>query len=372
MARPTIPLVAVLAFGGCTADPENDASGFGSLSTTGVSGGPNGTNPKFDVGGGGASGGATAGDGQGDSSCPKMDFLFVVDNSGSMLDEQENLVNAFPGLIMSIQQVTGAADFHVMAIPTDDEWAGTLSCGSAGCCVNACGAAPDTFACSEVGADPVACDGANGSSCADSLGIGRVVDQTGQACGLDGQANYMLSDQDMLAATFACLGQVGTTGSSNEQPMEAMLEALSPENNAPGACNAGFVRDDALLVVVVVTDEEDDYESKFDLCGTEQSGSVGEPEDWAAGLKAIKFGKEEEIVVLTLAGPPAGDPNHCGELDKCSSWINGAEEAPRLAEFTSQFTFGMLGPVCVDDYKSFFNAAVGVIEGACAIYDPQG
>src|SRR5690242_21671906 len=36
--------------------------------------------------------------------CAKADFLFVIDNSGSMADEQDNLIASFPGFIDTIQQ----------------------------------------------------------------------------------------------------------------------------------------------------------------------------------------------------------------------------------------------------------------------------
>jgi hypothetical protein len=43
-----------------------------------------------------------------DEGCGKIDFLFVIDNSASMLGEQESLIQSFPGFISEIVDVTGA------------------------------------------------------------------------------------------------------------------------------------------------------------------------------------------------------------------------------------------------------------------------
>ena len=48
------------------------------------------------------------------SGCDKVDFLFVIDNSGSMGPFQENLVTNFPGFINTIQETLDEAqDYHI-------------------------------------------------------------------------------------------------------------------------------------------------------------------------------------------------------------------------------------------------------------------
>src|SRR5688572_4421644 len=51
--------------------------------------------------------------------CTKVDFLFVVDNSLSMLEEQTALVQSFPGFMRVVEQALGASDFHIMVVDTD-------------------------------------------------------------------------------------------------------------------------------------------------------------------------------------------------------------------------------------------------------------
>ena len=74
-----------------TTDPTTETG-----SETGTPGTTNG-GLKLDVGVGDTTTGAPA------MGCRKVDFLFVIDNSGSMSDEQQNLINSFPSFIQTIQ-----------------------------------------------------------------------------------------------------------------------------------------------------------------------------------------------------------------------------------------------------------------------------
>ena len=134
-----------------------------------------------------------------------------------------------------------------------------------------------------------------------------------------------MDETDALAETFACAGQVGTGGSGDEQPMYTMVLALGSAMNAPGGCDDGFLRDDALLVVVVIADEEDDHE--VDACNQlPQSGSPGEPADWYNLLVAAKGGVETNVVLLARVGPPA--PNLCPPLGRDRRRGGGRADRP--------------------------------------------
>ena len=173
-----------------------------------------------------------------------------------------------------------------------------------------------------------------------------------------------------LGQNFACAAQVGISGDGNERPVQALQAAISESMNAPGACNEGFVRDDAILVVVIITDEEDDHE--VDGCDQlPQPGSAGEPAGWYQGIIARKAGVETNVVMLSLVGPT--DPSSlCPALDKCAGGITGAEPGARLVELTNSFTHGFIGRVCEPTYDQFFGQAVGVIESACDGFIPPG
>ena len=110
---------------GCSAtQPLDDGLGSDPVDVTGVGGaggatGQGGTEVTIAVGAGGGS-----------SGCDKVDFLFVVDNSVSMSDQQAALVASFPDFINTIQSTLSAtSDYHVMVVDTDAE----TRCSPAGC-----------------------------------------------------------------------------------------------------------------------------------------------------------------------------------------------------------------------------------------------
>ena len=156
-------------------------------------------------------------------------------------------------------------------------------------------------------------------------------------CEVFGGNRYIIEGDPNAAETFACMAKVGTAGHSSERPMEGIVGAVSPELNAPGACNDGFIREDALLVLVIITDEE-------------EKGSSGGPQQWFDTLVALKGGIETNIVTLALIGP---------DNPKCDS---AAQVAYRIIEFTQKFTYGSVGQICADSFQPFFHDAISVID----------
>lgn len=297
--------------------------------------------------------------------CRKMDFLFVIDSSVSMSDEQQNLADSFPGFVETIRESTGVGDYHVMIVDTDafalgpdTQWANCSP--TATCCESWCGDHPDGLCNGYPCTTPASCD--------DRLGAGRVLGSSEQSCGFATDDRFLLDSQSDLEEAFSCAAKVGTRGYVDEKPMEAMSLAVSEQMNGPGGCNEGFLRKDALLIVVIITDEEDDIEEPIPDCSRGYPGSAGGPDTWAQTLLDAKGGLEQNIVVLTLAGP-VDDP--CPPLDKCfDAGLTGAEPAPRLAEFTSKFLHANLGSVCAPSYDEFFNEAVSAVAQACHEFEP--
>jgi hypothetical protein len=294
--------------------------------------------------------------------CPSVDFLFVVDNSRSMQEEQDNLARSFPGFMDVVQNRLLTHDHHVMVVDTDASGgaaglsdipgllSGAISCRPApACCRLACGLGNIPFVnvdscndltCEQVRAapEPDTCEGA--------LGGGKRLDPDGGDCGLPGSARYLSPEQPGLPDAFSCVARVGTFGDGDEQPMGALLAAIGPEQSGSGGCNEGFLRDDAVLVVTIISDE-DDENSPLDVAA------------WREALLQAKHDNPAAIVVLGLIGDDAVSPlpgGPCGD---------DAQPAPRLREFVEGFRFGSLGSVCAADYAPFFERAVSVIDDAC-------
>lgn len=297
--------------------------------------------------------------GLGADGCSKVDFLFVIDNSISMGDEQSNLGTSFPNFISTIEQDV-VSDYHVMVIDTDgeDKWDEELvECYSGDCddepANEPCGILPpeNGWMCGAL-PTPDACDAA--------LGAGTDHDGTDarNSCGFVGGQRWFSDAQPNPASTFECAARL-YAGNSPELTIDTMLAALGPQMNAAGGCNEGFVRDDAVLVVTFISDEEDDGDS------------LGAPAMWHDELVALKGGNETAVVVLGLMGD-TGLPGAVCPPDSVAG-SNGGEYSPRLIDFVESFgERGVWGSVCEPDYGPFFAEAVALIDTACDTYEPEG
>ncbi|MEM6991490.1 MAG: hypothetical protein AAF721_13360 [Myxococcota bacterium] len=315
-------------------DPTESGDGGDGFDDDGDGG--DGGNVKFDFPDNGGAGDESSEE----DGCQKVDFVFVIDSSPSMEDEQSNLLASFPGFVAAIEDQLQINDFHVMVVD-----AGELGGG--------------------------ACDG--------TLGAGQIRSGGGQDCGLVGGQRYATQAQPDLPAAFACMANRGDSGPTNERTMDSLLQAVGLQNLV-GNCNDGFLRDDAILVVTVITDEEDSGADGMPgippLDGScvavdEDPNSAGDPAAWKSTLLTAKDGNEDAIVVLGLLGDcdVGGCPGMA--LDPFGgAALTGAEPAPRLRAFVESFAFGTVGPVCAPDYAPFFASSVNVIESACSDFVP--
>lgn len=285
----------------------------------------------------------TADDGMGDGEgCQAIDFLFVIDNSGSMGDNQQNLINSFPGFIAKIQEVIADVDsYHVMVVKTDQYW-------------NDCQIECLFFPAMCQFGDVNACDGAP-SVCDETLGAGVNFpvgeDASNMYCDLTGGQRYITPAEPInaLPQRFTCIASVGTDGDSSERPMAALTAAVGPMLNGPGGCNSGFLRDEAVLVITIITDEEDQ--------------SPGTPGGWYSNIVAQKGGDGSGVAVLGLindvgAGNPICPPE--------------SQDPVRIREFMEMFPNHIEGSVCALDYSEFFEQAVDLINTTCDEYTPVG
>ena len=314
--------------GGATSQPGTEDSG---VETTGEV-------PKFDL---------ETGDpittGMMDQGCKKVDFLFVIDNSASMEDNQAALIASFPGFISAIKETLSASsDYQIMVVDTDDDGRCKKPCTAEASASHFCAVVPN--ACN---AKLDACDVTRGAGVVHPVGefSSNVI------CPITGGNRYMLPEEPDLEGTFACVATVGVAGNPSERPMNGMTEALGQAINAPGGCNAGFLRDDALLVIMFISDDAN-YEDE------------GTPQLWYDAVLAAKKGNKDAIVVAGLI-PPAGKDCKGGAVPV--DMINGAH----WAEFITMWgDHGINGSICELNYSPFFTQAVGIIDEACDNFIP--
>lgn len=236
--------------------------------------------------------------------CRKVDYLFVIDNSASMLIYQRQLVDSFGVFIEGVQQTQASLESIHVGVATTDAYSG------------------NTGTCKVLGGLVTTTQGHNSSD---------------SQCGPYAEGHNYMTEQDDLATTFTCAAQVGTTGSTLEQPLHALTAAVS-ELNEPGECNDGFIRDDALLVAVIVSDEDD-------------PGTAGYRYE---KLVDAKNGYADNVVVVGLILEPNTECPISGQ----------SSQGFVLASFIGMFTHSFIAPVC-GDYAAAFQQAIAVVEAAC-------
>jgi hypothetical protein len=278
-----------------------------------------------------------------DDGCTKVDFLFVIDNSVSMRDQQAALIASFPGFMSTIQNTVAAkSDYHVLVADTDAWGRCTASNCSTGdmSADSLCIAPAGGYACNT---QFNSCDKARGAGVVHPAGDGA----TNAPCTLYGGNRYMVEDEPDLTGTFACVAQVGLAGHPSERPMDAMVAALGSDLNGPGGCNDGFLRDDAILVITFISDDP----------WYEDSGT---PQEWYDAVVAAKGGNADAVVVLGLT------PNFSGCQDG-----KGPPKGSHWSEFVSLWgNHGLEASVCNLDYAPFFAQAVAIIDETCDEFEP--
>jgi hypothetical protein len=159
-----------------------------------------------------------------------VDLLFVIDDSRSMLANQQNLIDNFPNFVEVLENISdgrgGVAlpDIHIGVV--------TSSVGPS----------------------------------YDDQGLLQRTQWNGNSvigdCGMLHEGQRFLSDvagpngrirnyDGNLRDAFSCIAAVGTAGDGFEAHLESARQALL------NPANAGFLRDDAYLAIVVIADEDD-------------------------------------------------------------------------------------------------------------------
>jgi hypothetical protein len=254
--------------------------------------------------------------------CEKMDVLFVIDNSGSMGQEQTNLIANFPAFITVLNN--SGLDYRVAVTTTGRDYSYTMT--------------------TPLGSIPMSQDeGDNGAMLKPA------------ACNMT-KRWIEKSDTDP-SMTFSCVANVGVGGPSDEMPLSAMRDAFE-ERMADGT-NMGFRRTDALLAVVFLTDEEDcSYEQSVSLgFGQSLCDSMTEPVQNYVTFLDTYTGHRSRWATAAIAGPGPGS---------CSSSFGNADEASRLKQFvTMTGQNGVMASICDGDLSIGLGQALMLFQSAC-------
>ena len=229
----------------------------------------------------------------------KVDLLFVIDNSASMAEEQQNLKAQLPRMVRVLTLGDREADAKSPSLPHAERFFSPVKSLHLGVVSTDLGAGGYDVA-SPANAGKTTCstpedgvllnDGtiaAEGFEYADIHGD-RFTAQGDPTCAEvphperyqtfmpPADKSQLAMESQQVAHDFGCFATLGVNGCGFEQQLEAMLKAVSPSTRAdffgfsgpygtvsqfgqgaPSGPNRGFLRDDAVLAVVIVSDEED-------------------------------------------------------------------------------------------------------------------
>jgi hypothetical protein len=254
----------------------------------------------------------------------KVDILFVIDDSGSMGEEQGALAANFEALVEQLESIEVGADYRIGITTTDNPhpWCFDATAQLGALQMRTCLSHIDDFVFGEDDRRDEACR----TRCPAEL-EGLTPVPTALEDGGPLAPRPWLERSDLAtnvpegittAQALACWGPQGLKGCGYEAPLEAVLAAFARSED-DGDPAAGFLRDDALLQVVIVTDEVDcsiapGGEDAFDPDGSRAlwGGSEGQSAPsavcWRAGTacQSLPDGRTECVPAdLDLEGQPA-------------------------------------------------------------------
>lgn len=236
---------------------------------------------------------------------PKVDILFVVDDSTSIFGWRETLRGSFPRFVEALR---------TSALGADGSGRPCTEADSSGCRI------PDLHigvVSPNLGAGPHS-DLVRGG-CENSLDgyLQNVASEPGCPQPSDAWISYAFDEDSNVGTTnvasgnddpivrveeaFSCIATPDVLGCGYEQPLEAARIALDPELNR----NPGFMREDALLVIVILTDEDDCSVANYDLLDPRNS-SLG-----PAVFRCFEYGVECDDIVPGENSRQAGARTGC-------------------------------------------------------------
>ena len=299
-----------------------------------------------------------------------VDLLVVIDNSGSMAEEQALLMNGLFGLMGNLAAVlpeAAADNVRVGMVTSDlglqygDDSSTTSISGPVDSCEDPDGedgrlvTLRDGVVTVRLSSDILSC-----TDCPNGIvteGDTTFIDCTELDMPADGILGEDAESFVEFGAQLACTAQVGTDGCGIEQQLKAAIRGIRE--------NGSFLVEDHLLGVLVVSDEEDCSIESVDLFSTEewQSGAAQmlnvacningngqyliDPADYKDILVNLK-GAEDEVVFGAIVGVPASDNTCQGTGDELEGCLSHPRMQLELATFETPdgYQYTHFSPAC--------------------------
>jgi len=293
-----------------------------------------------------------------------VDILFVMDNSGSMGEEQAILANNFGSFIERLEHEQVKANYRIGVTTTDN---GNPRCSpgqttpeGGNLVMSSC---KDRLGDFVFNGDPVidAQDTACNDICSLSaeqlevLPTATDVDPNEKPRpwleNIEGRKNIPAATDTVEA--FKCLGPQGINGCGFESQLESMYLSLIRADN-PNEASYGFMRSDAILAVVFVTDEADcsynkDWSEIFDADGNKVF--------WSNPDEAIPSSAVCWNAGVECSGDPSGYDS-CEAVNKDVNGTVGVGDDEAVLRPVSRYTGLLAG---IEQQKQAINESSEVI-----------
>jgi hypothetical protein len=265
-----------------------------------------------------------------------MDLIFVIDDSGSMEQEQTNLASNFPMFAQLLNSYT------ISTGETLDYRAAITTTGITAMITTQVPPIPGFPPFPPVTTGQDGMDG-----------------HFKQSCGMS--RPWLERTDPMMANTFACNADVGIMGPGIEMQLRAAELAARP------GTNPGFLREDALLGIIILTDEDDcsrtatSFTSAGDNCATNGDTGLETPQEVLASLDTVK-GERGRWAAAIIAGQTT-----------CMSAFGDAEEGIRLKQFQQAAGQNVVfGDICAGNLAPALQQALESFQAACENFPPVG
>lgn len=202
----------------------------------------------------------------------KIDFLFVMDNSGSMAEEQANLSTNFRTIAEFLSELGPSADYRVAVTSMDLGQQNQPGGGDGGRFL----VAPDPSLAPE--------------NC-DTVLATAGIDESSPVLLSEGLSEEPATAERQIIERFACMATIGKNGSGTERGLEAMRKALS--------CNQENAKHFAQCCVA---DPNDSLNQLSRAVGV-QGESCNSPGDCVNGLTCVQIGTSGQCNPVSLACP---------------------------------------------------------------------
>lgn len=301
-----------------------------------------------------------------------VDILFVIDNSGSMGEEQAILAQNFGSFITVLEAEDVEANYRIGVTTTDNsnDWCPGTTPEAGKLVLSSCKTRINDFLFNNGAVDvqDLACNDICTLTDAE-LAITPTTtdfDSTEKARpwleNIEGKKN--IPDSTSTVDAFRCFGPQGINGCGFESQLESMYLALKRAENTEEA-SYGFLRAQAILAIVFVTDEVDcSYNKSYSEIFSQDGNKVFWSDPSASfPTSAVCWNAGVECV---------GDPSNYDSCDAVNKDVDGNVGVPDNEAVLHPMNryFGLLDGL--ETQKKDFNASQEVIVGLIGGVDSQG